>query len=811
MKIFSIKFVLFFCVSIFFGVMNTSGPSVSELLATEQAELVSSPRELEEVLSEIAQAGFPDDPKRGMARALIFSPESQRFWYLRSLANYDKNWRKLKREGPWETLSVRKPADYLYAMTSVELFFQEYPELRVDYASERVFPPEEAHELVKLIREMQDLSADSPFRGNFRWYWRQKTVEDRNAVEFVVKRLIFCWFYQNLLPESSREPILEILRDSAQECLRRMVKPDYSNIAVMNFANLILLGEALNEPELKQEGIRRMNRFLFQTWDSGIFEFSTPTYFSEIFEVLEQLKNLTRDSYVRERALTLLDYLALLTAVHWTEDGTFSGACSRTYSYLLGDVYLRHHVGVWGWAELPKDRSDITILAALNGKYLPPEWIDSLRGKIASSERTVIHERWGKKAEQHKKTLRTPFFAHGVSAVQYGSRQDQLWTVDWKKTGPEDKNPRCFFMPDGRNDPWGIARESTGGGHQKALHLDPEWHAELKELETKNFSGENTFRSLAVCRVVYPQNLIQKFLLEKGENERSIQSVFVLKTPDSFSFESQNRLLARYGKHQMILTVTSLSQGVIAQKLLPSPDGNAVAWCVTHDTEAAEEIQIDFEAEIVLLEETAKSEISLEKEEETRKDRETQSVERESFSDEILTINGLPLGKKFLESRLSSLKNFSEERKSWFSETWEKQLVITLKPQESFCFSAIKGHFFPDFIASDGQAVVIQNATYFRFRIDEPGRFRLAAFVLAPDGKQDSLQLTYWTPEIPHGIHFPCWALDSSSDWRWVEFRVPNQKSLPVDLNLPSGVFLLKLEPREFNVQLRELRLTRIE
>ncbi len=699
-------------------------------------------------------------------------------------------------------------------MVSVELFFQEYPELRVDYASERVFPPEQACELLKLIRQMQDLSPDSPFQGNFRWYWFQNKVEDRNAVEFVVKRLVFCWFHRNTLPKTCHEPIIEILRDSAPECRRRMVKPDYSNIAVVNFANLILLGETLNEPELKREGIRRMNRFLFQTWDSGIFEFSTPTYFNEIFEALEQLKNLTRDPDVREKSLALLDYLALLTAVHWTEDGTFSGACSRTYSYLFGDIYLQRHVGVWGWSVLPDDRSDVTILTALNGKYAPPEWIESLRVAVASAEKAVICERWGTQNSQWKKTFRTPFFAHGISCSQYGSRQDLLWTVNWGKTGPEDKNPRCFFMPDGRNDPWGLSLESGGGGHRKALHLNPDWQAQLLEFETQNASGTTTSHSLAICQVVYSEKLLQKFQRENLEGRRNIRSVFVLKTPDSFSFKGRNQLVAHYGNQQMTLTVTSLSQGEIASTLLPSPDGTAVAWSIAHDAETTKEIKLAFEAEILSPQspEAEKSEAEdsgIENKADERKIRER--FNPQALDNEILTINGLALGKNFLESRFASLKKFSEEQKKWFTDSSENIPAISIKPGESFSFPAVRGLFFPDFISSDGSAVTIQNATYFRFRIDEPGKFRLAAQVLAPDEKHDSLQFAYWTPNQPNGTHFPCWALDSSANWRWVELRIPDQKSPPAELNLPTGILLLKFEPREFNVQLRELRLTRIQ
>lgn len=774
-------------------------------------------------------------------------PERQRSYYLQALKNYDKNCRRLKKDGPWDIFSVRIPADYLYALVSVEQFFRENPDLRVEYASERIYPLEKSAEIAQWIRTMQDLSPDSPFQGNFRWYWRQQNVEDRNAAEFVVKRLIFCWAHRNVLPEECREIIRVILKDAAPECLRRRPRPDYTNISVMNFANLLLLGEAFQDAELHMEGMRRMNRFLFQTWRSGIHEFATPTYFNEIFETLEQLRELTQSEEVRGKAELLLNYCALLTALHFTQDGRFGGACSRTYAYLYGDDYLRFHVGVWGWIPLPQDRSNISILTALNGKYVPDP--ETLRALLPAEMRDcTICERWGLPQSEWKKTYRTQDFILGVSMAKYNSHQDQLWTLDWLSSGKENADsisdpyaktsPRCSFMPDGRGDPWGTNREITNGGHKKALHLDPDWSASL--------DGPR-----AECRAVYTSDEIRKF--RKTSPGQEIRSTFILKKPDSVYFQDPDCLHAVYGKNRLELKITHLSAGHISPELLPSPDGNAVAWCIVHtippetEKEIPDPIELVFRSEIHPLDSVSENAAKAPSVPEScalpqsgsstlRSALESDFFQRPTGWEGpagILTVNGTEIGRRFLEKSYPPFADYAATQRRWISEIahiWEvsekrtheqsipealpKDLpILVLNAGEKFRLPVSAGLFFEDFAVgsnSVSQCIEIQNETFFRLWVQTPGTYRLSAKVLAPDPQHDSLQITYWTPEKPEGVHFPCWALDSSPNWRTVEFRAPDQRAPAVELELPRGPVLLKLAPREFDVQLQELEFRRI-
>ena len=49
-------------------------------------------------------------------------------------------------------------------------------------------------------------------------------------------------------------------------------------------------------------------------------------------------------------------------------------------------------------------------------------------------------------------------------------------TRPWWSICPATSSPRCYFIPDGRDDPYGKKKFASGaGGHRKALHMQPLW------------------------------------------------------------------------------------------------------------------------------------------------------------------------------------------------------------------------------------------------------------------------------------------------------------------------------------------------
>jgi hypothetical protein len=98
------------------------------------------------------------------------------------------------------------------------------------------------------------------------------------------------------------------------------------------------------------------------------------------------------------------------------------------------------------------------------------------------------------------------------SGATYGPQdgQDMPLTIDlagaWNL-------PRCFFIADGREDPYGTKKYSTGkSGHMKALHLAPYWTAAQR-------MGD------AIALAIYPKNDVVDCGLA------NLQSHFVLRWP----------------------------------------------------------------------------------------------------------------------------------------------------------------------------------------------------------------------------------------------------------------------------------------
>ncbi|MDO4629571.1 MAG: hypothetical protein Q4C70_10340, partial [Planctomycetia bacterium] len=150
---------------------------------------------------------------------------------------------------------------------------------------------------------------------------------------------------------------------------------------------------------------------------------------------------------------------------------------------------------------------------------------------------------------------------------------------------------------------------------------------------------------------------------------------------------------------------------------------------------------------------------------------------------------------------------------------------VKLEPGEEFRLPATCGLYYELFALED--TVAVQDEVFYFFNVERPGNYRLSATVLAPDARRDSLQVTFWLPDIPKGVHYPCWALGNSSEWRTVAFSVPGNKKVSKDeskseykdkietetpgvLYFPAGPMILRLKPREYDVRVRELILERI-
>lgn len=160
--------------------------------------------------------------------------------------------------------------------------------------------------VIDAVLGCQDIDERSPHHGNFKWEREDLAVEDLNAVQFVLIRLI-----PLLLSQSDRLSQGLVARVRARiglglEAIRRIdVSPIYSNIVAQDIANSILGGQLLDRPEYTRRGLAKLRAWLTMIDQSGIpHEYNSPTY---SFVSVEALRKIVKHSESREaRALAQL-------------------------------------------------------------------------------------------------------------------------------------------------------------------------------------------------------------------------------------------------------------------------------------------------------------------------------------------------------------------------------------------------------------------------------------------------------------------------------------------------------------------------
>lgn len=393
-------------------------------------------------------------------------------------------------EGTWG-----KAADPPASLASRELF---------TYAlalCEAKLHPERLERLFELGARMQDRDPESRGYGNFRWSWADGTVLDFNAVEFCMQSGALLWLrHRDTMPEPAREALREMLEYAVEGCRRHRVPASYTNIALMNAENLILLGEALDKPEVAEEGQTRLDTVCLYTWRAGTHEYCSPTYYGTDLDCLVLTEAFCRSERARAQVRALLELLWTDIACNWFPGSQkLGGARSRDYDYLRGLGYLDPQMRANGW--LPGDpRGGTSAIYPALANWSPPE---RLRELSETRFPRLVRQSWGVSPNQSRTHYMLREVTLSSSGANYGP-MDLPLTVDL--AGERDA-VRCYFIPDGRRDPYGKKRIEAGP-HKKTLHLRPFFAAAQRE-------GD------ALALVVYRDRDIE-------ENPATLESHFVM-------------------------------------------------------------------------------------------------------------------------------------------------------------------------------------------------------------------------------------------------------------------------------------------
>ena len=150
---------------------------------------------------------------------------------------------------------------------------------------------ERAELVIAAVLDCQDMDARSPHYGNFRWEHEDLAVEDLNAVQFVLIRLIPMLLNRaDRLSEKLVARVKERIRIGLDAIRRIDVSTKYSNIVAQDIANSILGGQLLKQPQYTRRGVAKLRMWLAIIDQSGIpHEYNSPTYSFVSIEALHKV------------------------------------------------------------------------------------------------------------------------------------------------------------------------------------------------------------------------------------------------------------------------------------------------------------------------------------------------------------------------------------------------------------------------------------------------------------------------------------------------------------------------------------------
>ena len=193
---------------------------------------------------------------------------------------------------------------------------------------------ERAEAVINAVLDCQDTDTRSPHYGNFKWEHEDEAVEDLNAVQFVLIRLI-----PLLLGRSDRlssglvERARTRIRLGLDEIRRIDVSPKYSNIVAQDIANSILGGQLLDLSEYQRRGAKKLRDWLNIIDESGIpHEYNSPTYSFVCIEALHKIVDFSEQSQASLLARLIISRIGLSVALRLhPETGRLAPPHCRAY------------------------------------------------------------------------------------------------------------------------------------------------------------------------------------------------------------------------------------------------------------------------------------------------------------------------------------------------------------------------------------------------------------------------------------------------------------------------------------------------
>ena len=217
----------------------------------------------------------------------------------------------------------------------------------------------------------------------------------------------------------------------------------------------------------------------------GVHEFCSPTYYGTDLNGLLMIQSYAHHERQQRQADALLHLFWTDIAANWFPAARrLGGSHSRSYDYLRGLGALDWHLWVHGWLDADSPSGAERAEPWSDQWRVPPQLAEMARHQLPR----LVRQHWGFLPAEGRTQMIYPDVALSCCGAAYGN-QDSTLVVDLapgkgtvpfllgQKSGQSPRElPRCFFIPDGRDDPYGKAKYATGAaGHLKALHMQPFW------------------------------------------------------------------------------------------------------------------------------------------------------------------------------------------------------------------------------------------------------------------------------------------------------------------------------------------------
>ncbi|MBI5684777.1 MAG: hypothetical protein HZC54_06830 [Verrucomicrobia bacterium] len=734
----------------------------------------------------------------------------------------ERTWRNVNRQPP--EVSSRELFSYALALCEAKT------------------KPERLEKLFDTAAQMQDRDPQGRGYGNFRWSWSHEGVLDFNAVDFCMQQGALLWMrHRDTMPAAAREKLRPILELAGEGLLRHRVTESYTNIALMNAGNLILLGEAMDKPALADEGYARLDRICLYMAQGGTHEYCSPTYYGVDLDDLVLIEAFCKRESGRAQARALLEFLWTDIALNWFPPAQkLGGARSREYDYLRGIGFLDQQLMANGWlTQTGKQR--VAFISTAFIRWRPPA---RLKTMSETKLPRLVTQVWGLEKSQSRTHYLCRDVTLSTAGAGYGGRMDLPLCADL----PGDREGvRCYFIPDGRHDPYGKVKIQETKAHAKTLHLQPFWTAAQRRVDAL---GLAVYRDKDVPPET--QTLESHFVMPLAVDGFWIGERRVEFTPGKaaeFSLRPGDAVVLRKGTAAVGVRVPwardLASRTATAALVYDANAFGAVRLTVTHHVAQSGATKVEAAAAFwVRIGSNLKDEgefaewrrqfAAAKADVEVSPERVRIAVAgvdgpvavsavapyAKSLSTEppqprtVLACDGDDIGKRLLGS-IEPVKSFMAKRAASVPVKvpadkdvyWEAEAGEVIPPMSCGEDSAASGSLFVWMPAKPGERASsrVGSATW-ELRVEKAGRYYLWARVLAPTPENDSFYLRAFTDDAEI-IEPTTWPTGTRKQWQWIRVTPERMKS-PVPLTLPAGPVSLQLRVREAGTKIDRLFLT---